>query len=138
MTPEEYFGTTTVGLILTGFPEYYDLFADDSFRLYPAPSATYCTLASGYRVWFKRTSSAFLETTPGTPDNTTKTPGFASPFHIILAYMNAIPYCMSYKKDRVVLYEKKVMDLKTEIINHYSKREKEKRKQITLNSTPFR
>lgn len=131
-SPEEYFGTTSTGAILTGLPQYYDLFTDDSFRLYPAPSATYCTLTNGLRVWFKRTAHLFEAT------DTTETPGFASPYHVILAYMAALPYCMTYKKDRIALYEKKIMDLKNEIINHYAKREKEKRKQITINSTMWR
>ena len=131
-SPEEYFGTDSTGAILTGLPEYYDLFSDDSFRIYPAPSATYCTLTNGLRVWFKRTASLF------TASDTTKVPGFASPYHIILAYMASVPYCMTYHKDRVALYEKKIDDMKKEIINHYSKREKEKRKQITFNSTPWR
>lgn len=134
MSPEEYFGTDSSGNILTGLPEYYDLFSDDSFRIYPAPSATYCTLASGLRVWFKRNPVTFIAAEISTG---TKEPGF-SLNHKILAYMTALPYCMKYKKDRIPLYEKKVMDMKQEIINHYSKREREKRKQITLNSTPWR
>jgi hypothetical protein len=39
---------------------------------------------------------------------------------------------MTYKKDRVPLYEKKVMDLKEELIELYSQREKDIRKQITF------
>jgi len=138
LSPDEYFGLESDGSPKKGFPQYYDLFTDDSFRLYPSPSATYCTLASGFRVWFKRKPAPFLETVPGTPDSLTKEPGFASPYHVVLSYMAAIPYCMTYKPSRVGFYEKKVMDLKDEIIKHYSRREREKRKKITFNSTPWR
>ncbi len=140
MSPDEYFGLESDGSPKKGMPEYYDLFTDDSFRLYPAPSATYCTLANGLRVWFKRAPVTFTEAQITTG---TKEPGFAIN-HGILAYMAAIPYCMKYHKDRVPLYEKRVGDyerpsgLKAEILNHYSHREKEKRKQITFKQRAFK
>ncbi len=119
-----------------GMPEYYDKLSDDTIKLYPAPSAAYTTVTLGLRIYFKRTFSLFTAVSTTAADATD--PGFASPYHIILAYMSSIPYCMTYKKDRVGLYEKKVMDLKAELINHYSQREKDKRKQITFESTPWR
>ena len=129
---EEYFGSTTSST-RTGFPQYYDLIADDTFRLFPAPTSTNVTLASGYRVTFKRTADLFTsaQVTTGT-----KVPGIASPFHLLICYMAAIPYCMSYKKDRGPLYEKKVMELTDDMIKHYSYREKDKRK--TMTSAPIR
>ena len=133
-SPDEYFGLESDGTPKKGFPEYYDLFTDDSFRLYPAPSATYCTLTNGLRTWFKRAPATFTEAQITTG---TKEPGFAIN-QIVLAYMASIPYCMKYHKDRVGLYEKRVMDLKAEIITHYAHREKEKRKQITFKQRAFR
>jgi hypothetical protein len=105
-----------------GMPVYYDKVSDDTIKLYPAPSAANCTLASGLKIKFRRTASIFTsaEVTTGT-----KVPGFASPYHQILSYMAAIPYCMTYKKDRVALYEKRVMDLKNELMDLYSLRQKD-------------
>jgi hypothetical protein len=140
LSPDEYFGLESGGTPKKGMPEYYDLFTDDSFRLYPAPSTTYCTLTNGYRVWFKRNPVTFTAAEIVTGS---KEPGFAIN-HNILSYMSAIPYCMTYKKDRVASYQLAVGDfdrpsgMKAEIINHYSKREKEKRKQITFKRKLFK
>ncbi len=134
LSPDEYFGLESDGNPKKGMPEYYDLFTDDSFRLYPAPSATYCTLTNGLRVWFKRAPVTFTATQIS---DGTKEPGFAVN-HIILAYMAAIPYCMKYHRDRVVNYERKIMELKNEIILHYSYREKNKRKQITFKQRAYK
>lgn len=124
---EEYFGAT-------GIPEYYDKIGD-TINLYPAPTSTSVTLASGLKIRFKRTADLYTsaQVTTGT-----KEPGFASPYHIILPYMMAVPFCMAYKKDRVPLYEKKVMELKNEIIDFYGLREKDKRKNLEPDYIEFR
>ena len=119
-----------------GEPIYYDKVSDDTIKLYPAPdNGVSVTLASGLKIKFKRTAAIFTsaEVTAGT-----KVPGFASPYHSILSYMSAIPYCMIYKKDRVALYEKRVMDLKKELIELYSGREKDKRHIATMAGINFR
>jgi len=133
LTPEEYFGHTS-GTITTGMPTHYDLFADDSFRLYPTPTATAVTLTAGYRIWFKRTADIFTsaQVTTGT-----KVPGIPSPFHPLICYMSAIPYCMSYKKDRVALYEKRVMEMTDDLLKHYASRDKDKRKIMTMKKINF-
>ncbi len=140
-SPDEYFGLETNGSPKKGLPEYFDLVSDDSFRLYPAPSATYCTLANGIRIWFKRNPTAFTVASGTTADTTE--PGFAV-HHEILAYMIAVPYCMSYKKDRVALYEKVIGDttpptgLKKAIIDHYASRDKSRRNIITFEDINYR
>jgi hypothetical protein len=100
----------------------YDKISTDTIKLYPAPSATDCTLASGLKIKFKRTADLFTsaQVTTGT-----KEPGIASPFHILIAYMAAIPYCMSYKKDRVNLYQRQVEILTKDMLSHYALREKD-------------
>ena len=119
-----------------GEPIYYDKVSDDTIKLYPAPdNGISVTLASGLKIKFKRTADLF---TTAQVNTGTKVPGFASPYHVILSYMAAIPYCMTYKKDRVALYEKKVMDLKKELVELYSNREKDKRKVMTMGSIAFR
>lgn len=111
-----------------GMPVYYDKLTDDTIELFPAPTSAEVTLASGLKIKYRRTASLFTsaEVTAGT-----KTPGFVSPFHYILSYMASIPYCMSYKKDRVSLYEKRVEEYKNELMKHYSRRERDKRKIMT-------
>lgn len=136
LTPEEYFGVDSSGNPNKGIPTHFDMFTDDSFRLYPAPAAASMTLASGARVWFKRSPTAFTATSATTDDSTN--PGFATPFHEILAYMASIPYCAKYKKDRVALYTNDVERIKRDLITHYSYREKYKRKILTPKLTGFR
>lgn len=111
-----------------GMPQWYDKITDDTFKFYPAPTASAVTLANGLKIRFKRTADLYTsaEVTTGT-----KVPGFTSTYHYILAYMAAIPYCMTYKKDRIALYEKRVDDMKKDLIDHYSSREKDIRHFIT-------
>ena len=129
LSPEEYFGSTTSST-KKGFPLYYDPYGD-SFRLYPAPTSTAVTLTAGYRVWFKRTVDLF------TTSDTTQEPGIPSPYHIALAYYAAISYCMSYKKDRVALYEKKWDQCVEDLIKHYSKKNPDRRPIMTMNEVPY-
>jgi len=120
----------------SGQPEFYDKISDDTIQLLPAPdNGTSVTLASGLKIKFRRTASIFTsaEVTAGT-----KVPGFASPFHYAISYMSAIPYAMSYKKDRVSLFEKRVEEYKKDIIRHYSRREQDKRKQMTTKQRAYK
>lgn len=121
-------------LVTNSFPIYYDK-VGSLIRLYPAPAANVTTLTNGMKVGFKRTASIFTsaEVTTGT-----KVPGFQSPFHIILAYMAAIPYCMSYKKDRIALFQTTVNQMKAELITSYTNREKDNPKVMTMNPISFR
>lgn len=128
---DQYFGVDSSGNPQTGFPTHYDI-KGDSIRLYPAPTAGDVTLTEGIRVSFKRTVDLFKTT------DTTQEPGLPSTHHVMLAYMAAIPYCMSYKKDRVALYEKKVDEMKLTLIDHYSYREKNRRGIITTKRRSFR
>jgi hypothetical protein len=114
-----------------GLPCEYDKQGASIF-LYPAPATASVTLSAGLKVYFQRTASLF------TTADTTKTPGFTSTFHIILAYMAAIPYCMTYKKDRVALYQAQVTKLEKDLLTFYAKREKDVRKQITTKKIAFR
>lgn len=128
LSTEEYFGLTSAGNPQTGFPEYFDQ-VGDTFRLYPAPTSTVVTLTAGVKVYFKRTASIYTsaEVTTGT-----KEPGLPSTHHVLLAYMAAVPYCMSYKKDRVAWLEKKIDSMKKTLLAHYAHREKAKRKIMSM------
>lgn len=128
LSPQQYFGLTSAGNPSTGFPDYYDK-NGDTIRLYRAPTSTSVTLTNGIRTWFKRTADLFTaaQVTTGT-----KEPGFASSFHSILAYMAAIPYCQSYKKDRVPLYKATVDEMKRDLIKFYGHREADMRKVMSM------
>jgi hypothetical protein len=117
-----------------GMPEFYDKVSDDTIELFPAPAAANVTLASGLKIKYRRTASIFTSAEVSTG---TKVPGFMSTFHYMLSYMAAIPYCMKFKKDRVALYEKRVEEYKQDLIEAYSRRERDKIKQITVRSRAF-
>ena len=121
---EEYFSAT-------GRPEVYDILGD-TIRLYPAPTSTAVTLASGLKVHFKRTADLFTTT------DTVQEPGIPSPYHILLAYYASIPYCATYKKDRVAWLEKKWQEGVASIIKFYGRREKDRRKVMTMAPISFR
>lgn len=122
LSVEELYGTQS------GFPQVFDMVSDDTIKFYPNISSTYVTLASGLQVKFKRTADLFTaaQVTTGT-----KEPGFASPWHYILSYMAAIPFCVVYKKDRVPAYMAEVEKMKKELIKHYSSRNKAHRNIMT-------
>lgn len=128
-SPEEYFGIETGGGIKKGLPEYYDP-EGDSFRLYPSPTSTSCTLANGYRIWFKRTASLFTPVSTTAADTTE--PGIPSPFHKLLVYYASIPYCMKYKKDRVAWLEKKWDEGKKALVAFKSKQNPDHRPIMTM------
>jgi len=132
MSWDEWVNSAT-GTIPNGFPQYYDKLGD-SIRFDKSPTATYATLTNGLKVRFKRTADLFTsaQVTTGT-----KVPGIASPYHQLLAYMAAIPYCMSYKKDRVPLYEKKVDEMTKDMIDFYTRRAKDERTIMSVEFLPY-
>lgn len=68
-----------------GTPQFYDKLGNSMF-LYPKPSYT---LAGGLKAYFKRNISYFV------PSDTTKTPGFASPFHRFLSISAGLDYAVA-------------------------------------------
>ena len=116
-----------------GFPRYYDKLGD-SIRLDRSPTASFVTLTAGLKVRFKRTADLFTsaQVTTGT-----KVPGIASPYHQLIAYMAAIPYAISYKKDRVALFEKKVDEMTKDMIDFYTRRAKDERPMMTVEFSPY-
>ena len=109
-------------------PIYYDK-QGRSLVLYPGPASGDVTLAAGLKVFFKRTADLYTsaQVTTGT-----KEPGFASPYHVILSYMAALPYAQSYKKDRVPFINLKIQELKKGILEHYGRRELDRRKRMSM------
>ena len=112
----------------SGLPGYYDKIGNSVF-LYPAPdNGVSVTLSAGLKVYFQRTADLYTsaQVTTGT-----KVPGFASPFHMLLAYKAALPYCLNYKKDRIPGIVNEIAKLEKDLIKFYSKRDKEERAIMT-------
>jgi hypothetical protein len=105
-----------------GLPKEY-IKSGGSIFLYPAPATASVTLSGGLKVYFQRTASVFTSAEVSTG---TKTPGFASPYHVLIAYKAALPYAMSYKKDRVPFIISEINRLHAGLIAHYSRRSKDK------------
>lgn len=118
-----------------GRPLYYDKIGNSVF-LYPKPdNGISVTLVSGLKVYFQRTADLFTsaQVTTGT-----KNPGFASPFHMLLAYKAALPYCLNYKKDRVPGIVNEIAKLEKDLVKFYSKRDKDERVIMTTKRIKFR
>lgn len=113
-----------------GMPVLYDK-QGSSLLLYPSPAAANVTLASGLKVYFQRTSDNFsaAQVTTGS-----KTPGFASPFHVLLSYKAALVYAQAYKKDRVQIIMSEIARLETAMLAFYSKRSKDERARFTIST----
>ena len=117
-----------------GMPIYYDK-TGSSLILKPAPNTTLVTATNGLRVYFQRTASVFTsaEFTTGT-----KSPGFSVPYHVLLAYKAALPFCMAYKPDRVPLIRSEIQRLEGELFTFESNKEKDERKRMSMQSVSFR
>ncbi len=112
-----------------GAPLFYDVYGS-YVRLYPAPdNGISVTLTNGLKIYGKRTAQLFTiaEVTTGT-----KVPGFASPFHSLVAYMAALPYAASYKPERVQFIMAEIARKKQELVAFYSKRDKDERPIMTM------
>lgn len=83
---------------VNGFPEVYRL-VGNSVKMWPAPSATYCTLASGLIVYFQRTPKPFDTTTTDAVE-----PGFMATRHISLSYFASYLYLIPKQKDLALNY----------------------------------
>lgn len=108
----------------TGFPEYYDKRAN-TIKFYPSPSSTQVTLTAGLKIEFKRTGSLF------TVADTTKEPGFASVYHIIIAWMSALPYNKLFHAERVPQLERDINTMMADIVEFYSRRDKDSEDVLT-------
>lgn len=117
-----------------GLPYEYDK-QGSSLLLYPAPATGSVTLIGGLKVYFQRTAAVFTsaEVTTGTA-----VPGFVSTCHYILSYKAAVPYCMKYKKDRLPGLFLKIEDFNKRLKTFYSRREKDRRKVLSMGDICFR
>ena len=116
-----------------GLPVYYDK-KGRSIILYPAPASGSVTLASGLKVFFKRTASVYTsaEVTTGT-----KQPGFAVAYHLLLVYKASLAYCVAYKPKIVPFITSEITRLEEGIGKHYGRREQDRRKRLTMGGVNY-
>lgn len=100
----------------TGTPLYYRPIGT-SIKLYPTPSYT---MAQGLRVTYDRGLNNFV------PTDTTKTPGFMSQFHAVIAVIMALDFCVRYGLSATQDLQTMLDDYERRIKLFYSKRYQEK------------
>lgn len=110
-----------------GMPIYYDKLGN-SLVLYPAPSASYVTLASGLKVSFSRTASIY---TAAQFTTDTKEPGFASQFHMIIPYKASLMYLATHIPRKVPFVMSEIRRLEEGLKQHYGRRERDRKKVIS-------
>lgn len=117
-----------------GLPIYYDK-QGSSVLLYPAPATGSVTLASGLKIFFKRTADLYTsaQVTTGT-----KQPGFVSTCHMILAYKAALPYCALYKTGIVPFLQAEILRFEQKLKEHYGRRELDRRKKMSMSPISHR
>lgn len=99
-------------------PRYYIL-QGDVLRLVPTPNYTQ---SSGLRIYFDQGISAFAAT------DTTKVPGFASPFHRMLSVGAALDYAMARGlKDKAIYLQNVWSRYEVDLRRYYAKRWKDRR-----------
>lgn len=126
--PVEYFKTD-------GQPQYYEK-REDFLILYPAPdNGVTVTLTSGLKVFFQRTADKFTaaQVTTGT-----KTPGFASPYHVLLSFKAALDYALTYKPERVPMIMNGIARLEKKMFAFYAQRSQDERKVITMRQISYK
>lgn len=116
---------------MSGLPIFYDK-EGDTIKFGPAPSATALTLVNGGKIEFQRTMKRI------STGDTTLVPGIMSTFHVLLAKMIALPYCKTYKKDRVPALVTDIAQGKIDLVGAYSRREKDVRPKMTMRTKRFR
>jgi len=116
-----------------GMPAEYAL-REDFVLLFPAPAAADVTATNGLKLIVDRTADVYTsaEVTTGT-----KVPGFASPWHVLLSYKMALPYALSYKKDRVAFIVNEIARLEKGLLDHYKKTNKDSLVRPRLKNKPI-
>jgi len=118
------------GEATSGLPNEYRA-VGRTFFLRPAPTAGDVTLTAGLLFKYTRTS---YQITSADVTTGTLVPGIATPWHITIAKIAALPYCKLYKKDRVPQLERDIYTETQECIKFSANRLKDKRHRFTLSS----
>jgi hypothetical protein len=106
-----------------GTPQFYDKFGN-KMRLYPTPSYS---STSGLKIYYQRTADLFAST------DTTKVPGFASPFHKLLSLGASLDYCLSKGlANKVPLLREEIAKMERDLQEFYSERNGDEKSSMSL------
>lgn len=115
----------------SGLPRKYDVIGN-SIMLYPKPKAGSVTTTAGLELQFQRGFSYFIYT------DTTKVPGFATPYHRLISLYCALDYCEANELDkRAIRCQNKINALEAELIEHYSRRERDVQPTISIQKEDY-
>jgi hypothetical protein len=122
-----------------GLPDEYSKRANSLF-FYCPPSSTKVTLTNGLKIYYQRgfrpiTCNTWVNNacTAGELFDGTIEPGFASAYHIILAYKAALPYANAFKKDRVAFILTEIQRLESEMYDLEANKDNDKISRMIAN-----
>lgn len=113
-----------------GMPTKYSI-RGNWISLYPKPSSSNVTLASGLKVFHQR------DMVPFTVSSTTAVPGFAKPFHDILPMGNAYDYLKKEGSPRANDLWQMILAMKADLIEFYSTRQKDGNPRMSFRSEDY-
>lgn len=109
-----------------GRPIYYDKIGEYVF-LYPKPSTANVTASAGMKIYYQRAPSYFVAT------DTTKSPGFASPYHRILSVGAALDYAVANgMTTKVNILAPMLKELQAGLMTHYATRAGDEHVRMTV------
>lgn len=106
---------------VSGVPQYYDTIGE-SLVLMPTPNYS---VDAGLQVQAQRVGDYFIST------DTTKTPGFAQPFHRILSLGASYDWAIVNNPSKATTLRSEIEQLKTELQTFYGERAKYEKTQLT-------
>lgn len=109
-----------------GLPIKYDKIGN-SIKLFPAPDTSQVTASAGLKVTYQR-AGEYFETT-----DTTKEPGFASMYHILIPLYASLEYAMANEmKDKVRMLSEKIAKRESRLEKFMGKRSADTRPIISM------
>ena len=115
----------------SGMPEEYDMLGN-SIVLSPAPASGSVTLTAGLEIQFQRGPSYFV------PDDTTKTPGFASQFHRLIPLYAALDYLLANEMSkRAAVVQDRIRELEQRLQIFYSSRDMDTKISLSLQGEDY-
>jgi len=115
-------------LSTAGVPQYYDKIGR-SILLYPTPSYTQ---DDALKVWYKRGPSYF------TVSDTTKPPAINTLFHRLIPLNCAYDYAFINQLTVAPSLQDKILTMEDDLINHYSRRDRDDKIRLRVRTGNFR
>ncbi len=103
--------------LTAGLPQFYKL-TGNSVKIWPSANSSNTTLTNGLIVYFRRTPDQF------TSSDTTQQPGFALPYHQILAYGAVLDYGRDIDPNKIQL---RITELEKGLKELYTERDKSRK-----------